>query len=125
MRNKIPGGKNPDLTSYGNVSIQVEVATRTLGYNLENLTDSQRRIIIKSIKDPVQNILISAKHLSELRDIDFKGKISSHLTIDDVKVIATRYNRGPNLSIDKIRDNMSYGTFITKRKSLLGDMLNE
>jgi hypothetical protein len=62
-------------------------------------------------------------HISDLRDIDFKDKGASELTEDDVKVIGTRYNRGPNLGIDKIKNNMSYGEFIVSRKSILEELI--
>ena len=125
IRKVIPTGKKADLTSFGNISMQIRTAAETLGYDSSNLTNVQRKAIISSLKDPRQNIFIAAKHLSDLRNIDFKGVGAKQLTTDQVKVIGTRYNRGGGLSLQSIMKNMSYGEFIVNRKSLLEGLLND
>lgn len=122
-RNLIDNGKSADKTSFGNVSMQVRVAAETLGYNLEHITEAQKNHIINSLKDPVQNIILAAKHLGDLRDIDFEGRGMDELSVEQIKVIATRYNRGPHLSQQEIRNDMQYGEAITNRKDILEELL--
>ena len=107
--------KEPEKTSFGNVSIQIRRAAEALGYEPEKLSDEQEEMIIDSLKDPKQNIFISAKHLADLRDVDFEGKSAGQMTLEDIMVTATRYNRGPELGIEEIKSNMSYGEFIIKK----------
>ncbi len=84
--------KNPDLTSFGNTSIQVRRAIEMLGYT----TDTDKRDkIIASLKDPIQNIYMTACHLNVLRNVDFAGKNANDLTEDEIKITASRYNIGP------------------------------
>ena len=61
--------------------------------------------------------------LSNLRDIDFKGKTADQLTNEEIKVIATRYNRGAGLSLTQIKKNLSYGQAIVKRLTLLQKLI--
>jgi hypothetical protein len=118
-------GEVRDLTSFGNVSIQVRRAAESLGYDMsQDLSPSQRRMVIASLKQPQENIFIAAKHLSDLRDIDYKGISASNLTESQIEEIATRYNRGPDLSLAKIQKNMSYGQAITKRWDVLRKLLH-
>ena len=93
--------KKPEKTSFGNVSMQVRRAAETLGYEPEKLTSDQESMIIESLKDPRQNIFIAAKHLAELRDIDFIGRTASNMTKENIKVTATRYNRAPGAKLRK------------------------
>jgi soluble lytic murein transglycosylase-like protein len=68
------GDSTRDRTSFGDLSVQVRRAAEALGYDPSNdLSPSQRRMLIESLKDPTQNIFIAAKHLADLRDKDFKG----------------------------------------------------
>jgi RHS repeat-associated protein len=108
---------HPDKTSMGNLSIQIRTAAESLGYEYKNLSSQDRKNIITSLKNPIQNIYIAAKHLSDLRYVDFNGKTSSQLTEDDIKVIATRYNRGSGISLENIKKNLSYGNSIYKHAS--------
>jgi len=41
----------------------------------------------------------------------------SEIQKDTIKIIATRYNRGSGLSIEKIKKNLSYGNSIYKHKN--------
>jgi hypothetical protein len=115
--------KNPNLTSFGNISIQVRRASFELGYDPDKMTSNERNSIITSLKNPIQNIFIAAKHLSTLKKVDFENKPSSELTIDDIKIIATRYNRGPNISLIDIKKNLSYGNSIYKHKDEINNAL--
>jgi len=119
----------PEKTSFGNVSIQVRRAAESLGYDLEKEEGEKREkleeVIIAALKDPKQNIFIAAKHLSDLRDLDFSGKKANEMTIEDIEITGRRYNRGPDLSLEKIKDNLNYGKAISRRKQDLIAMIYE
>jgi hypothetical protein len=108
-----------DLTSFGNVSLQVRRAAQALGYDSGHLTGSQQRSIIAALESPQTNIFIAAKHLSELRDLDFRGVSGDRLTQTQIEVIATRFNRGPDLSLEQILANLDYGQDVLKRWAVL------
>ncbi|HEY2290787.1 MAG TPA: hypothetical protein VGM86_08815, partial [Thermoanaerobaculia bacterium] len=107
----------PRLTSFGNVSMQIRRAAETLGYNPADLTSGQEDLIIASLEDAQTNIFIAAAHLAQLRDIDFPGVGAAQLTDDQIAVVATRFNRGPDLSLERIRQNLSYGRAILRRRT--------
>ncbi len=115
--------REPDLTSFGNVSMQVRRAAETLGYDPNNLTGSQRGDVLESLRDPRQNIFLAAAHLAQLRDIDFPGQGASELSTEEIRATATRFNRGPDLSLDQIRQNTSYGDVIIDRRERLLELL--
>jgi hypothetical protein len=115
----------PELTSFGNLSIQVRRASQTLGYQPGNLDSTQEQIIIDSLKDPRQNIFIAAAHLAELRDIDFKGKNADQMGPDEIKLTATRYNWGPDLSLEDIKKDTSYGDTIINKETIITESLRE
>lgn len=117
---KIAINKNPDLTSYGNTSIQVRRAIEMLGYDKDT---NKRNEIIKSLKDPIQNIYMTACHLDVLRNIDFAGKSANELTEDENKIIASRYNIGPEPRIDQILTQ--YGQDIYDNKDDILDALTK
>jgi len=50
-------------------------------------------------------------HLRQLADYD---KLPSRLSMNDVKIIGARYNRGTNLSLESIKKDTRYGDFIVK-----------
>lgn len=99
MDSNLTIAKNPDLTSFGNTSIQLRRALEMLGY--DSSTD-KRDAVIESLKDPIQNIYMAADHLDYLRNIDYEGKAASDLTDDEIKIIASRYNLGPDIALNAI-----------------------
>jgi hypothetical protein len=117
--------RNPDLTSFGNVSIQVRRAWESLGYEKEQVTSEIKKEIIDSLKNPVENIYISSKHISDLRDMQYPNKKAENLTEDEMRVIATRYNRGPDLSLETILSDTSYGNRIFANKIDIETALEE
>ena len=99
-------------------------STEELGYDVKNMSSDERSALIASLKNPIQNIYIAAKHLSTLRKIDFASKPTTQLTADDIKVIATRYNRGPDLSLEQIKKNLSYGNSLYNHQTEVNNALN-
>lgn len=109
-------GDRRDRTSFGPLSVQFRRAAQSLGYDPSHrMTSSQRRAVMSSLRHGDTNIFIAAKHLADLRDRDFKGVGASKLTRGQIELIATRYNRGPDVSLEVIKRNLSYGRSITKR----------
>jgi len=109
-------------TSFGDLSMQLRVAMETLGYKPSE-TLLKGNSVIESLKDPMQAFFIIAKHLASLKDVDFKGKSASELTDEEITVVGTRYNRGAGLSLEKIKQNLSYGKAIIKRKEELNNLI--
>ncbi len=50
----------------------------------------------------------AARHLAQLKNIDFPDVPSSELTPEEMKVIANRYNMGSSLSLEEI-EQYDYG----------------
>jgi hypothetical protein len=96
----IPAGQ----TSFGDLSVQLETAARVLGYvsvqelnqsRLEKLINPQQTsLILESLRDPRQNILIAAAYLASIKDIYAPEKAATELTEEDMIVIASAYNLG-------------------------------
>ena len=111
-------------TSFGYLSMQVRVATETLRYNNSKLGLHQIDETIKSLEDPVQQIFISAIHLSHLRDIDFKGVSAIEMTDAQISITVERYNRGGAISMSSIINNPNgYGARILQNKSAILEAL--
>ena len=117
--------RKPELTSFGNVSIQVRRAIETLEYNQDNMSQKDYKDVIKALKDPVMNIYIVASHVSDLKQIDYSDIPSSELTKDQIIVIGTRYNRGPDMPIEDIMKNTEYGDSIIANEVYLLERLGK
>lgn len=101
-------GGSPDEVSYGALSIQTRRAAGVLGYDPENLTDEQRDEIIAATKEPRMNILISAKHLADLKaQSEFADVPPDQMTPEQYAEIGARYNGGPNWNTNP--DAKAYG----------------
>lgn len=109
----------PAKTSFGWVSVQLRTAAVTLGLDPETMTVSQFRSLSKCLEQDIYNIDLAARHLRMLADHDNFTSIG----MDEVRIIGARYNRGTSLSIDKIKENTSYGDFIVKRWSLFNRLV--
>jgi hypothetical protein len=114
--------KNPDLTSFGNTSIQVRRALEMLDYT--SATSTQKSKVINSLKDPIEDIYMAARHLDVLRNVDYSGKSADQLTDEEIQIIASRYNVGPDVSIDTAK-SASYGKSIFKNKDDILEALNK
>jgi len=95
--------------------MQIHRAAETLGYDPQTLTSSQEELIVESLKNPEINIFIAAAHLVQLRDIDFPCVGADQLTEEQISVIATRFNQGPDLPLESIQQNLSYGQAVLRR----------
>lgn len=104
----------PAKTSFGSISIQLRSAARTLGLNPAEMSTTQLRGLASCLQKDVFNIEVVARHLRKLIDHDGLQKNPPLLSIDQVRIVGARYNRGIELSLDEIGKNMSYGDFIVK-----------
>ena len=105
--------KDPNMTSFGDVSMQIRVAAETLGIPVNQLTGDMEREIVYALQDPKFSIYIAAKHLANLKQIDFADVSSTDLTSDDIATIASRYNIGAGASYEKAAGH-SYGKAVKK-----------
>lgn len=104
---------------------QVRRAWESLGYEESEVTSKLKNEIIKSIKDSVENIYISAKHISDLRDMQYPEKLADDFSEEEIRILATRYNRGLDLSLDKIKENTLYGDRILENRDMIEAALDE
>ncbi len=113
---------NPDRTSFGDMAVQLRRAGEELGY--KSLDKDDRDALQNSLTTPITGIYIAAMHLRTLKNVDFLSTAAQDLTETQIKIIATRYNRGPELSMKKILENTSYGNSIYKHKTEITNALN-
>jgi hypothetical protein len=91
----------PGATSHGPLQVQVGTAATALGYDPAHLTGEQREEIINSLKDPKQNIMITAKVLADVKDATtFAYTDPADMTEDMIEEngrrLAATYRSGPN-----------------------------
>jgi hypothetical protein len=113
--------KNPNYTSFGNTSIQVRRALEMLEYS--SATSSQKDNVIDSLKNPIEDIYMTAKHLAVLKDVDFMGRHAEQLTDNEIQIIASRYNVGSDVP-QHIAASVGYGQIIFDRKEDIWEALN-
>lgn len=113
--------RKPGLTSFGDVQIQLRRAAETLGLDFEKLDSRQREMLLECLSDEENNLAIVAKHLSQLKNIDFPGK--ADIGDEEIRIIGARYNRGPHLTLEVIKRNTSYGNAILSHKARLLKLL--
>lgn len=109
--------RQPELTSMGDVSIQLRRAAQAMGLQWQDLSRQERSELVSCLQDEPSNLAIVAVHLRQLADVDFKGRLT--LSDDDVVVVGGRYNRGPHLTLAQIQQDLSYGKAMLRRKGRL------
>ncbi len=103
--------RHPAMTSFGPVSMQLRTAAQTLGMDPLKMSASQFRGLSDCLQRDIFNIDLVARHLRQLAERDgFEFPFS----VDQLRIIVARYNRGSGLSLEQIRQNTSYGDFIVK-----------
>ena len=123
VRRHAPFTAPPERTSFGPLSLQLRRAAEELGYEPARMTHVQQRVVIWSLEDPQQALFIAARHLRRLRDVDFPAVPAELLTDDQVRVLGARYNRGPDLSLERIRANTSYGDALLRKRDRMMRLL--
>jgi hypothetical protein len=102
---------SPSKTSFGAVSMQLRTAAQTMGLNPSTMSMTDFRALASCLERDVFNIDTVARHLRQLADHD---KLPTPLSMDQVRIVGARYNRGVGLSLEQIKKNTSYGDFIVK-----------
>ncbi|WP_312629796.1 hypothetical protein [Scandinavium sp.] len=72
---------------------------------------SDLRRLAAGLEKDNYNISLVARHLRELADYD---NLPSQLSMDDIRLVGARYNRGIIPTLAEIKRNTSYGDFIVK-----------
>jgi|SRR5580658_1118439 hypothetical protein len=113
----IPGlkkvDKDPGQTSTGAVAIQLRRAAEASGFDFNQLNGQQQDQLIGCLQVDENNLAIVAKHLWQLQQVDFPRR--RFLGPYPIRIIASRYNRGPELTLKQILANTSYGDFIVDK----------
>ncbi len=95
-------------TSFGPYNIQQRRAAEILGYSdINRMSETARRRLVSTTRDPVAATFMLAKHLSDLRDQDFPGVKGKDLTKEQLLIIAARYNIGREDSLEIVKYNIS------------------
>ena len=105
---------HPAKTSFGAVSIQLRTAAQTMKLDASKMTHAELSNLATCLQKDIFNIQIVAQHLRQLIDHDKLQPRPPTLTMDEIRVVGARYNRGVGLSLDAILKNTSYGDFIVK-----------
>lgn len=113
----------PGRTSFGAVSMQLRTAAQTLGMDPARTTQAQLRELAHCLEQDVFNIDVVGRHLRQLIDRDGLQTGRPGLSMDAVRVLGARYNRGSGLSLAQIRGNTSYGDFIVRNYSRFASLM--
>ncbi|WP_084276300.1 hypothetical protein [Erwinia mallotivora] len=101
----------PAKTSFGFISMQLRTAARTMGLDTDQMSTSELRALSLCLEKDTCNINLAAKHLRQLSDYD---KLPTRLSMDDVRIVGARYNRGTKPGLASIKKDMRYGDFIVR-----------
>jgi hypothetical protein len=107
--------KRPSMTSFGSVSVQLRTAAKTMGLDVTSMSTSDLRKLATCLEKDIFNIQLAAKPVREIIDHDKLQKFPPFLTMDDVRVIGARYNRGLGVTLEQIKQNTSYGDFLVRQ----------
>jgi len=102
---------HPTKTSFGSVSMQLRTASQTLGIDVRELSTEQLRSLSRCLENDVFNIEIAARHLRQLINHD---KLAAPISMEAIRIVGARYNRGIGLSLAQIKKDTSYGNFIVE-----------
>jgi hypothetical protein len=105
--------KNPGETSLGPVAIQLRRAAEAMGLDFATLSGNQKDELVRCLLNANNNLAIVAAHLEQLVKIDFPA--TRMIGKEEMRIIGARYNRGPQLSLQQIRQNTSYGDVIVDK----------
>lgn len=114
--------KHPAMTSFGPVSMQLRTAVRTLGRDPDTMSSAELLSLGWALERDAYNLELAAKHLRDLILYDFPGIDTTKLTEEQIVVVGSRYNRG-TVSMEKLKQDLSYGKVILKRWSHMTKLL--
>src|SRR5262249_32627870 len=99
-------------------------AAESLGYDPARLSVEERSAILGSLNDRSQSIFVAAKHISDLRNADYPGRRGSELDKSAIVTIGARYNQGPDIPLDRLNNELSYGKTIARRWAQMTSLLS-
>jgi hypothetical protein len=76
------------------------------------MTPQEQQELLFCLEKDVYSIDIVAQHIRQLVEHD---KLSLPLSMESVHIVGARYNRGTELSLEQIKQDLSYGKAIVKR----------
>ncbi|MGE4323953.1 MAG: hypothetical protein AB7E60_13120 [Sphingobium sp.] len=107
-------------TSFGPYNIQQRRAAEILGYgDINAMSETARRSLVPTTRDPAAATFMLAKHLSDLRDQDFPGLSGKRLTKDMLRVVATSYKFGPEEKIESIKRKIEDGAYYISKWNIV------
>ncbi|MFI9175912.1 hypothetical protein [Streptomyces lincolnensis] len=121
-------GLRPERVSFGPVQMELRRGAEELGYEPQNMSALQRRVLIWSLLDPQQNLFLVASHLDRLRDRDIPDRTAAEMTREDIRVLGARYNRGPELTREQILTTgprTKYGDDVLRKQERVERLLAE
>jgi hypothetical protein len=126
LRELLSGAEAADRTSLGPTSLQPRRALQALGYDPAKVDHAVKRDVVQSlIENRAFAIFVTAKHLSDLRDLFYPSQVADDLSDDELIMLGTRYNQGPDVSNETVRKDTSYGRTIIGRKAVLAKLLTD
>lgn len=112
-------------TSFGPYNIQQRRAAEILDYgDINAMSETARRSLVLTTREPVAATFMLAKHLSDLRDQDFPGAKVDKLAYRQMVIIATRYRHGREESQAKINNLLKSGENYLSRMQNVSTLLN-
>ena len=105
--------RKPEFTSMGPVAIQLRRAAEAMGVEFDALTPKDQERLVDCLQIDENDLAIVASHLKQLKELTFPGRVQ--IGPYEMRIIGARYNRGPELSLDAILRDTSYGDFIVNR----------
>lgn len=88
------------------------------------MSETARRSLVLTTREPVAATFMLAKHLSDLRNQDFTGTKADKLTYRQMVVIATRYRHGREASQVEINNLLKSGENYISRMQHVSTSLN-
>ena len=111
-------------TSFGDISMQIRVAAEVLNYpNPNSVSRAETFAIIDSLIIPEIGLFICAKHLLNLKNVDFPNLSMEELTDEHIRITSSRYNWGAHVTLETIQNNSYYGDRILDNKEFILDAL--
>ncbi len=100
LRKVFDSSESARRTSFGNISMQIRRAAESLDYYGKLDYDLEKELINVLNNDKTALILV-ARHLVDLKNIDFPDKKGTDLTHEEMAVVVGRYNVGPDVSKER------------------------
>jgi hypothetical protein len=98
---------NPNKTSFGSVSIQLRVAAKMFGIDIENLDYVEKLRLSRALEVDAVNLHVVAKHIFNLIKFDYPDADTANLNDEQIGVVGSRYNRGTSRSKEDLIESLN------------------